>query len=1556
MALFQFDVFVSYSDSESKWVREWLLPQLDEAGLDAAIDVRDFEVGLSTAENLTKCIEKSQWIALIVSPRWLAQEWSTLASLLERAPDSAAILRRVILIVLEKCELPAPINTLTYADFTQADQRVAKTRDLIELIRKTIQSRPRSAGRLRARQLGLPFTPLSPPPDGLDLVWELPVSRTVTQVSWSPDGQILATTDSTGEIGIYDTRGRPKDLFSLERGAPHLTWAATGTTVAFAEKKYVKILDINDRTTRTLYETGGVHHVLAWSPNGNLIAIGTRDRLSIVDATTGGLIASHSLQLFVHEGHVSWSPDGKRLSVTTPDGFVVVSSSGVPLARFDAPRTYRILWTPDGKFIVASSSNGTIRVLDSNTTRQVQVLEAHSDQVGPMAISGDGRLLASGSKDSTVRIWRCDRWEQLAQLPVHATSLDTLSFHPREPLLAILEPSNDARLLRIWRLDYGRLTARPSSTQAVYYRNAKVVLVGDSSVGKSGLGLVLSGKPFTPTESTHARRVWTFETFEADLGEARHETRETYLWDMAGQPGYRLIHQLHLDEVAVALVVLDAKSETDPFAGVGHWDRALRTAVRIQGTGAPPLRKFLVAARTDRGGVAASAERIRAKVDDLGFDGYFETSAKEGWGIAELKEAVRGAIAWNQLPQVSSTALFQRIRDFLIHEKKSGRLLTTADDLYFTFIRQAGEAGTSREQFHICLGRLESRDLVRRLSFGSLILLQPEYLDAYASAIVNEAKAEPDGLGAIAEEKVLSVAFRMSKDERINDANKERLLLVATVEDMLRREIALREHEQDGPHLVFPSQLTRENPDLPDPEGKALVLSFEGPTQNIYATLAVRMSHSRLFTKKEMWRNAVVFSAIAGGTCGIALREYGEGRGDLILFYGATTGSETRLLFNDYVESHVQARAIPQSVTSRPVVFCRKCNTEVSDTMVQRRLQRGHDYLNCPVCDVRVRLHPDTPPVATQHTAADMEAMDRAADKARDREAGLLSALAAMSTADFAQWAGTAPLTFAFTSAISTSPHLFSDPSSEEDLAVQNSFVERARRALRENGGYEIKSLGDTLMVAFRAPNQAVSFALDLLSTATVSSNKVRVAIDGNVSASERERVSSTIARTAKIEDQISEHAVWVADDVRLAMAAHAGHERNLIWTPCTSRAVDDARVFWSVHRNPSVSMGETTHLQPPTPSEASVVFAVDRSDDDFTALHELLTEHFGGSIARQVTGAGTVAFDCVGINTPELLRLAENGLLFGLANKAGAKAVREIRSGGEVVFDDIPAVQFNSPSIKDVSPAKVKTLVSELDLLLVTTTPVERDAVLSAMLPLPKQKSLLEAPLEHATYRVGRFGRYYAAHVESTMGTSGRDGATLTVNDAIRELQPKAVLVLGIAFGVNRKKQRLGDVIVAESVFPYELQRVGETVSVRRGREIPCGSVLSERFRVGSAHWVLERPTGQVKVHQGLLLSGEKLIDNSLFRDRLVEEFRDALGGEMEGAGAYASGSRTKTEVILLKAICDWADGHKNDRAQPFAAKAAVSLAQHVLSKRDVLAALGARDRGLPRKKRGKR
>ena len=195
------------------------------------------------------------------------------------------------------------------------------------------------------------------------------------------------------------------------------------------------------------------------------------------------------------------------------------------------------------------------------------------------------------------------------------------------------------------------------------------------------------------------------------------------------------------------------------------------------------------------------------------FDGYFATSAREGRGIRELADAIRHAIEWDSLPSVTSSELFQRTQAFLVSEKEAGRMLSTVDDL-FRAARDSPNspvgAGVLRDEFETCILLVESRGLIRRLSFGSLVLLQPELLDGYASALINAARDEPSGLGCLAEEDVRDGRIRVPQEGRLNDRTQEKLLLIATVEDLLHHEIALREYSTEEPKLVFPSQVTRE--------------------------------------------------------------------------------------------------------------------------------------------------------------------------------------------------------------------------------------------------------------------------------------------------------------------------------------------------------------------------------------------------------------------------------------------------------------------------------------------------------------------------------------------------------------------------------------------------------------------------------------------------------------------------------------------------------------------------------------------------------------------------
>jgi GTPase SAR1 family protein len=830
--------------------------------------------------------------------------------------------------------------------------------------------------------------PESELPAGLQYVRSFSRSPLVHQVEWSADGAFLAAAGPDGLITFWVAADGHKHSVQGHADSSDvlsLAWRPQTHTLATASTdRTIRTWDPENWTAELFCDLDAAGTGVAWSPDGRLLAVSEEDGwIRMWNARGISLRRSRGPE---SAGVPHFAANGQALVTAGRNGGVLVwRSKDLVLDRQISVHVQvnAITLSPDGRLLAAAAADASIRLVDFASGRELRVLEQHTGMVGSVRFSADGRFLFSLSDTDGVLVWRCRDWAPASSLPSYRT---VLSCHPSAPLIAVEDRA--ARQVDCYRLDYSVLDQVAARTDVRRYVNAKVVLLGDTGVGKTGLGLVLSGQRFEPRDSTHGRNVWTMDS---------DENREILLWDLAGQPGYRLTHQLHLNEVAVAVFVFDSRSETDPFAGVKYWARALAQARRLEGDNAVPMRAFLVAARADRGGIGVSAERIQVMVDYLRMDRFFETSAKLGWQIAELTSAIRDGIDWGSLPTIESSDLFYAIKQFLVEEKQRGRLLSTVDDLWRAY-RGGDEA---RASFSTCIGRVESRGLIRRLRFGDLVLLQPELLDAYAAALVHAAKEEPDGLGFIPEKDALEGGgrFRLLEQERVADTAQEKLLLIATVEELLRHEIALK----DGDDLVFPSQFTRERPGAPDPAGKSVIFTFEGPLHVIYATLAVRLAHSTFFKHREMWQNAASYDADDGGGCGILLRELEEGSGELTLFYDQRANLTVRNMFERYVTDHLDRRVIRGTLTRRDVVVCGRCGYMLPDDLVRRRLAREKKVIQCPDCEaVSIPLVPPLAPVRQGRTAeGDLAAMSRSADERRDRNAAAVRIRGKRATGDF---------------------------------------------------------------------------------------------------------------------------------------------------------------------------------------------------------------------------------------------------------------------------------------------------------------------------------------------------------------------------------------------------------------------------------------------------------------------------------------------------------------------------------------------------------------------------
>ncbi|HTN85391.1 MAG TPA: SUMF1/EgtB/PvdO family nonheme iron enzyme [Sorangium sp.] len=258
----------------------------------------------------------------------------------------------------------------------------------------------------------------------------------------------------------------------------------------------------------------------------------------------------------------------------------------------------------------------------------------------------------------------------------------------------------------------------------------------------------------------------------------------------------------------------------------------------------------------------------------------------------------------------------------------------------------------------------------------------------------------------------------------------------------------------------------------------------------------------------------------------------------------------------------------------------------------------------------------------------------------------------------------------------------------------------------------------------------------------------------------------------------------------------------------------------------------------------------------------------------------------------------------------------------------------------------RINVLRRHIEVLIVTATETEKRAVLARMTPLPSKRGILKGPVGPATYYVGRLGTHGVALTMCRMGAVGGGSSKDAVADGCKEWAPRAVIMVGIAFGRDPAKQGIGDILVSSQIISYAERRVGARIE-HRGPIVEASRTLVDRFRNVDG-WAFARADGTVcEMRMGPVLSGEELVDDPARKAELFGAFPQAIGGEMEGRGLYGAAHDAKVDWILVKGICDWADGTKHKQDQPFAAAAAVDLVHRVLSDHSALDGLPKKDRG---------
>jgi nucleoside phosphorylase len=273
------------------------------------------------------------------------------------------------------------------------------------------------------------------------------------------------------------------------------------------------------------------------------------------------------------------------------------------------------------------------------------------------------------------------------------------------------------------------------------------------------------------------------------------------------------------------------------------------------------------------------------------------------------------------------------------------------------------------------------------------------------------------------------------------------------------------------------------------------------------------------------------------------------------------------------------------------------------------------------------------------------------------------------------------------------------------------------------------------------------------------------------------------------------------------------------------------------------------------------------------------------------------------------------------------------------------------------------------IDFLIITALEEERDAVLQHS---PGYQQL--PPTEHdvrvyyeATIQANQAGgtSFTYSIIVVCLSSMGRVQATATASDAIRHWKPNYVILVGIAGGLKSAGIALGDILIAEQIADYEVQKIEAKKTEIRWTVHPVDHRLLEFSRsLPVAIWQAEirekRPNndeGVPKRHQGTIVTGDKVITvNALLESFKNQNWPKLIGVEMEAGGAAVAAHQSphRPGFFMVRCVSDQA-GNKGKKAvkvwRSYACDAAAAYAitllrsGPVLPNRETHAAVGQHD-----------
>jgi hypothetical protein len=253
----------------------------------------------------------------------------------------------------------------------------------------------------------------------------------VHAVTFSPDGELLATGGLDGVVKLWRPSGEPVATLTEHRDRIwSLAFNPAGSVLASGSADgTIKLW----RTDGTLLNTLTGHDWGIWevnfSPDGEYIASAGLDGRVNLWRSSGELLQTWTEPTAMLG--VAFSPDGQVLAYGGNNGIITLRRLNGSLVRtFPQQQTaiQRLVFSPDGQTLAAPTDSGVIQLWQLDGTLRT-TLESHTNDTDDVAFMPDGSALVSASRDGTLKLWRPDG-ALLTTLSAHKGEVRGVAFSP----------------------------------------------------------------------------------------------------------------------------------------------------------------------------------------------------------------------------------------------------------------------------------------------------------------------------------------------------------------------------------------------------------------------------------------------------------------------------------------------------------------------------------------------------------------------------------------------------------------------------------------------------------------------------------------------------------------------------------------------------------------------------------------------------------------------------------------------------------------------------------------------------------------------------------------------------------------------------------------------------------------------------------------------------------------------------------------------------------------------------------------------------------------------